>query len=93
MQLFLLGYCFFSAGEDYIPLKNETLVFDNTVFKICLDLVAIDDEEFEGIETFGLMLESNDPAVVITNGYIQVSIIDRDIDPFIFGKEYFALKY
>ena len=73
--LFLLLH---SAGEDYIPLENEPLVFDNSVFVICHDMLTMDDSKVEGIETFGLVLKSDDPAAVITNDYIQVSIIEQD---------------
>ena len=53
-------------------------MFDNSVFVICHDLLTMDDSKVEGIETFGLELKSNDPAAVITNDYIQVSIIEQD---------------
>ena len=80
-----------SAEEDYIPVFNTELVYGATAgpsnrisqgLRNCITLLAVDDNstEFEGEESFTIVLASNDEGVVIMQSTATVIITDVSVN-------------
>ena len=66
---------FSTADEDYVP---DTIVvrFQMAPDTICRSFTILEDSEKEPVETFGVLLETSDPAVQLTDIFGSVSIND-----------------
>jgi len=66
---------FSTADEDYVP---DTIVvqFQMAPDTTCLSFTILEDTEKEPVETFGVLLETSDPAVQLTDIFGSVSIND-----------------
>jgi len=63
------------AGVDYVAATREVefIISPDTV---CCSFTILEDAEVEPVETFGVLLETSDPAVQLTDTFGIVSISD-----------------
>ena len=62
-------------GIDYVPATRE-IQFQTTPDTVCQSFTILEDTEVEPVETFGLLLETSNPAVQLTDTFATVSISD-----------------
>ena len=62
-------------GVDYVAASVEVL-FQMAPDTLCHSFTILEDIEVEPVETFGVLLETSDPAVRVTNTFGIVSIND-----------------
>ena len=66
---------FSTAGVDYVAATRE-VEFIISLDTVCCSFTILEDTEVEPVETFGVLLETSDPAVQLTNTFGIVSISD-----------------
>ena len=73
---------FISADEDFeLNFRTDLDILENTGSQICVNVTIIDDELVEGVEVFGLTLDSRDQAVTFTiQSGAFVEIQDNDCE-------------
>ena len=64
-----------TAGNDYVPTTID-IQFQMSPDTICHSPTILEDTEKEPVETFGVLLETSDPAVQLTDTFAAVSIND-----------------
>ena len=64
-----------TAGNDYVPTTID-IQFQMAPDTICHSLTILEDTEKEPVETFGVLLETSDPAAQLTVTFAAVSIND-----------------
>ena len=75
-HIFLLFHFISSTvGIDYVPATRE-IQFQTTPDTVCQSFTILEDTEVEPVETFGLLLETSNPAVQLTDTFATVSISD-----------------
>ena len=88
MKLFLVTVTFFT---DYID-TNEIVTFDLGMVVGCVDIQVIEDRLVEGNETLNLVVTSDDPAVMLLNNQVEISIFNTD-GKFSFSRKCGAFDY
>ena len=68
-------FTFSTAGFDYVVATRE-IQFEIAPDTVCCSLTILEDTEVEPVETFGVLLETSDPAVRVTDMFAAVSIND-----------------
>jgi len=66
---------FSTVGVDYEPATRE-FEFQTAPDTVCCSFTVLEDTEVEPVETFGVLLETSDPAVQLTDTFATVSIND-----------------
>ena len=64
-----------TEGVDYVPATREVR-FQMAPDTMCHSFTILEDTEKEPVETFGVLLETNDPAVQLIDTLAIVSIND-----------------
>ena len=64
-----------TVGVDY-ELATIVVQFQMAPDTMCRSFTILEDTEKEPVETFGVLLETSDPAVRLTDNFATVSIID-----------------
>ena len=64
-----------TADDDYVPGTIE-VQFQIAPDTMCHSFTILEDTEVEPVETFGVLLETSDPAVQLTDIFATVSIND-----------------
>jgi len=64
-----------TAGVDYVAATRE-VQFQIAPDMVCCSFTILEDTEVEPGETFGVLLETSDPAVRVTDMFAAVSIND-----------------
>jgi len=59
--------------DDYVPATIE-VQFQMAPSTVCRLFTILEDTEVEPVETFGILLETSDPAVQLTDTFASVSI-------------------
>jgi len=59
--------------DDYVPATIE-VQFQMAPSTVCRLFTILEDTEVELVETFGILLETSDPAVQLTDTFASVSI-------------------
>ena len=66
---------FSTVDDDYVPTTID-IQFQMAPDTICHSLTILEDSEKEPVETFGVLLETSDPAVQLADTFATVSIND-----------------
>ena len=75
LNIFCLQFTFSSAGDDYAADTIE-IQFQIAPDTMCPSFTILEDTDVEPVETFGVLLETSDPAVQLTDLFATVSITD-----------------
>ena len=68
-------FIFSTAGVEYVAASVE-VQFQMAPDTLCHSFTILEDTEVEPVETFGVLLETSDPAVRVTHTFATVSIND-----------------
>ena len=71
----IIHFIFPTADDDYVPATIE-FQFQMAPATMCHNFTILEDTEVEPVETFGVLLETSDPAVRVTNMFATVFIND-----------------
>ena len=80
------------AVDDYVPATIE-VQFQMAPDTVCHSFTILEDTEVEPVETFGVLLETSDPAVRLTDIFATVSINDSTGISSIVCNNYDTVKY
>ena len=70
-----LQFILSTVGVDYVAATRE-VQFQIAPDTLCCSFTILEDTEVEPVETFGVLLETSDPAVRVTDMFAAVSIND-----------------
>ena len=64
-----------TEGVDYVAATRE-VQFKIALDTVCCSFTILEDTDLEPVEIFGVLLETSDPAVRVTDMFAAVSIND-----------------
>ena len=65
------------AGVDYTPIQ-ETVVFDSSNSRLCVNIAIFANGSSEDAESFFVVLQTVDSRVQLKQSWTRVTIIDSD---------------
>ena len=68
---------FCAVGMDFTPLENSEITLTSSQVPVCLSVTLVDDNVFEGSETFLLSMSATRERVLVDDP-VQITIIDND---------------
>ena len=73
--------CFVTEREDYYEFMESMFTFPSNSTNstaICTNIAIIDDAILEPLQSFSILLTSNDSNLMVQNGRLLISIVDND---------------